>query len=300
MSIVSFFASLLPSFERGRIIEDIESLQKQLKENLLPSIKTATELRPAGKWQAPLVQQFDKLFVYVLPEYSRLGFAGGTQKIFEDLPHKLDLLEKEVNALFGKDITKETVTYRKANVLRFIELARFATEYATKSLLRFIAAESCVLRNKADLVDTQLVPAELRWLDENRDAYFQVLKILATPASNLIHALEAVPDVAIVPERADVVKETVGANKLDPLKMGFIGVKYNPIYHIRMAVAEAQVMWYKHQQEEKRVLELRLLDMKKAIEGKEDPKLQQAIEYNEGRLQKLNAELAQKQEDYGV
>jgi primosomal protein N'' len=50
--------------------------------------------------------------------------------------------------------------------------------------------------------------------------------------------------------------------------------------------------------EEKRMLEFRLLQLKQAEEGKKDAKLQQQIEYTEGRLQKINYKLKKMEEKY--
>lgn len=85
---------------------------------------------------------------------------------------------------------------------------------------------------------------------------------------------------------------------MDPYHFGLIPIKMNPIYHIRMAIAEWQVARYNAAIEEKRALEYRLLALKASSDGKKDAKLEEAIEYSEARLAKLNYKLATMEEDY--
>jgi hypothetical protein len=67
-----------------------------------------------------------------------------------------------------------------------------------------------------------------------------------------------------------------------------------------MQYAEWQVKRYNERREEKRQVELRLLDLKNADRGTFDPKLEEKIEYNESRLQDLKAILYDTEKDFGL
>lgn len=298
MILKQFIASLLPSFERNRITEDVDLLRSELKDNVLPAYKSATALTKGRPFKTKLLQDFNGVFILNLPQYRRVGFIEGTYSILASMPAKLDMLEGMVMELFAKDVTKDTITYRKASILQYLETVRFVNKYAARSLLRFAAAETQSLHGSEDNLDQNLTAAELQWLTGNQSAYIAALKVLALPEKDLSATLKEIPDIAVVPERMEVVKHTVGDKKLDPLRLGFIAADKNPIYHLRMAYAEWQVKRYQENVEEKRVLELRILALKEAYAGKKDARLAHQIEYTEGRLQKLRYATQQMEERY--
>lgn len=298
MNIMKFFSALLPNFERSRIVEDIDLLRTEAKDIILPAYKQAGSLTHGKKFGAQITQNFNELFLNTLPRYRQAGFVVGTHEFYVTVVEKLDILEKLVGDLFAKDVTKESLTYRKAAILQYLSALRFVNQYAQRSLLRFLAAEQFAALGQPERIDTQLSPGEKKWLDDNLSGYLQALKLLALPTKDLTAALNSIPEITIVPERFDAVKQTVGADKLDPLRFDFISANYNPIYFLRSLWAEYQVEAYKRDKETKRALEFRLLALRQAYEGHQDAKIQQQIEYTEGRIAKISAELAEKEARY--
>lgn len=294
-SIIKFFASLLPNFERNQILEDIELLRTDAKENILPAYEAAARDMKSKGFRANVIKKFNDLFIHLFPQTRRVGFVEATLDFFAPMDQNLAVIQEYVQELFAKDVTKDALTYRKVNIIRYLETVRFVQRYASRLLLRTLAAETNVALGREGAVDSQLSPMELRWLVENQNAYFASVKALWHTPAQLRQVLESIPDIVVIPERAEIIRSTIGADKLDPLKFGLISfgldANINPIYHFRMVYAEAQVAEYKRKVEEKRTLELRLLALKEAYEGKQDAKLAQNIEYSEGRLHRLNYQI---------
>jgi hypothetical protein len=65
----------------------------------------------------------------------------------------------------------------------------------------------------------------------------------------------------------------------------------NPIYTLQRFYVEFKHNLYKAGVEEARVLELKIQDLKCALDGREDVRLQKGLDYTKGRLDKLNAQL---------
>lgn len=301
MKILKFLGSLLPSFERSRVSEDVASLREEVVENIIPSAHAAAALTRGKKIQSSFGQNWSALFWAVLKEGPRLkdrNFFDGVEWLFHSIPDKLDVINKLVDEMFAKDVTRDTMTYRKASVIRYLEIVRFCAEYASRGMLRLLAAEANIAEGKPEAVDAQLTPAELAWFNNNQAAFFDSLRILQISPSDLQQTIDSIPDVTVVPEKASMIRETVGENNLDPMRLGLLNARHNPIYHIRMMTAEHQVRKYKAKKEEKRLLELRILRLKEAYQSKQDPRLSQQIEYNEGRLQRLNYELDQEAQQF--
>ncbi len=79
-----------------------------------------------------------------------------------------------------------------------------------------------------------------------------------------------------------------------PIMAGFVG---NPIYHIRLAVADWQIASYNKRKEDKKTLELKLLYLKSISNNEENPKLEKQIQFYEKRVAKLAYNINQIEEE---
>ena len=283
-----FFSKLLPNFERNNVAEDVQMLRDDISNNLLPAYKQATTITHDRKFASQIVSDFDEVFRLSAPAYKRVGYFNGMIAFLTGMADKLDLVARLIPEMFAKDITRESLTYRKTALLQYLSVARFVNEYSARQLLRLVAAEQMAQLGKVDQTDTQLSPAEKSWLTDNQSAYFQAIQFLSLPLKDLSSAFERIPEITVVPERFNEIAHTVGAGNLDPMGLGLISGDWNPIYHLRSLWVERQVEAYQRDKETKRALELRLMALRKAYDGTQDAKLESQIEYIEGRLSRIN------------
>lgn len=270
-------------------------LKEELRDTTLPPFKSAADHYNSMGFKAKTTTGYDKDFQSNCKTKLRGNYVSVVSTVLENMESRFDAVQKLVDEAFAKDVTAGGMTYFRANVLQYVETLSFTMRYSRKLLLWTLGEDNREF-NKGSRTVPSLVKAEIDWLMANRQAFYHCVEVQSVPMVEVEKKLRAVPDVAIVPGEIEVVEQTVGAHKLDPLHMGLISAKLNPIYYIRMAVSEWQVNRYKAAQEEKRALEYRLLALREAAEGKRDAKLEQMIEYTEGRLQKLNRKLAEMEE----
>ncbi len=295
MNITKFFAGLLPSFDRSQVIEDIEATRAKFDETVVPSAKMAEKLMHGQALKHPASLQFEQAFKNKLPLFGNRSWFQALQLMAVALSENLKYLEAQVPQQFAKDVTKATVTYRKAAALQLLEQMRFIADYATRHLSYLLECET-VARVGGSL--ERFIQPELDYLSQNQDAFLTALKYLYVPKAQFANTLDAIPEILVVPERQGVVESTVGAHKLDPFKLGLISTRWNPIYHLRMRVAEWQVKRYQLAKEEKRMLELRQLALQEALAGKQDARLQSQLDYTAGRLQNLEYQIQQMEDKY--
>lgn len=297
MSIGKYVGSLLPSFDKGRVEEDLRVLKEELSQSTIPPYESAAEYFGSEKFKSKECQQYDRLFGGRVKVERRMEgvYPVVIDHVLRRASDTVSMLEGEVDKYFGRDVAASGLTYARANLLRLIEVTYFVSRYARKLLLWTYDEEKKAHGRK---VGDPFTKAEIEWIFANRDAFFIALNVLAKPTSEIKGALYNIPDMVVVPEEVDIAEQTVGATKLDPLRMGIIPIKLNPIYHVRLAIAEFQVARYKAGQEEKRSLEYRLLALKEIKQDSGgDARLEQQIEYTENRIKKLNHKLAKMEED---
>lgn len=304
MNILKFVQKLLPTFKRSKLEVDIRRLQELLKKSVLPSIKKAIDVTRGQPLSTPLAAQYEQ----GIRKASGISSNVHTTlqilyNMYVSLQPKLDYIEKIVDEEFETDLARENMTYKQVTIVQFLGLAKFSMEYGMRLVTRLLAAEARARLNQAERIDDQLTANELEWFASNTQAFMQVVGLLHIPPLQLRQALEQMPEVIVQPEKSDIVHQTVGVDKLDPLRLNFINASamtLNPIYHIRLMKAELETQAYKNLELEAQVVELRLLELKQAYEDRQDPRLQEQIEYNESRLSRLRVEYNQQTLQYGL
>ncbi len=292
MKLGQFLKKLLPSFEKNQIIEDIKNTRDELSETL-PPLRSASEQFTRVDFKSRDVQEFQKRFVRATGDKSP-NFVVAVCRMVESIDKNLNAVERLVDRYFAEDVIKDGMTYVRANLLQYVELMTFSIRYARHLLLWTYQVESQTADKSSPVNFTR---GELSWLQDNTENFFKMYPFLTIPEDQLTKTINNIPDALITEDNVDVLAATVGLQKLDPFRMNFIGVKFNPIYHVRMAVAEWQVARLKLAKEERNQLELRLQHMRGLQEGVQDPKREQLIKYSEERLQKMKAKIMKEEDE---
>jgi hypothetical protein len=141
-----------------------------------------------------------------------------------------------------------------------------------------------------------LSPGQIKEVQANFADFAKAISIFGDDAKKVEQLFEAMPDVSFGKD-PEMTAQTLGENKVNPFGvMGFSRATLNPIYHVRLMIAEYQADRYKEAQELKQVLELRVLSLEYANKKMPDVKLEKEIEYTQSRIDRL-AEKIRKAEE---
>ncbi len=276
MKALNYLKSLLPNFAKSTVLEDVRLTKLVLVTITEPSYSDAMRLFGSRK------------------------FANNDLKAdwenFKPMQTTLDLIETLIERDYNEDIAGAGVTYYKAAVLQMLESVSFAADYAMKYLNYVLVLETAELDDAEDIstadeLASALVPAELRFIKERFIDFCTVMNTLSRPTATIKTDFESIPDINITEAGDAVVRGNIGAAKLDPFMHSLIPIQLNPIYHVRMRMAEWQNERHQQAKAEKDVLELRKLRMERMIQGKKDPALEQQIAYTQKRIDDLRASI---------
>jgi hypothetical protein len=296
MKLQKFIALMLPTFEKGRLTEELQVVRNELKEITLPPLREASEFYRNSKLKAKNTQNYDKNFLKIAKiEKANGNYVTVMYQVLSQMEERMDVLGKLIDRAFAKDVGSSSISFLRANILQYLEVVSFSSRYARRLLLWTLSEEQDETNSPYKLPKA-MSKAEDRWIWDNRDNFAYCLSILSIDTRRMESSFQAIPDMVVAPDDIPAVEATVGATKTDPFHFGIIPVRLNPIYYIRMSIAEWQVNRYKAAVEEKRALEYRLLMLKDG--GQPDAKLEQEIVYTEGRLQKLNKKIADMEEGF--
>lgn len=301
MKIDQFFKSLLPSFSKDTVLEDCRITKGEIRETVKPAYDEAAKLMKNWKFKSPEVERLAKDFGQFVNRTHGNIVVTLEQKIPAVLEN-LDEVEELIKQTYADEVAAGGITYLKAQLLQFVEGASFFAKYS-RALLNFIYVhESAPYVQESDeqydAVQESLIPAEVAYIQNNFQSFCVVLNALSGSSGDIKKQLAEVPDIVITDDNAKTLPHSVGQAKLDPLKFGFIPVFLNPIYHVRIAIAEWQIEQYKLAQRELQMLQMRKLNLEKLVQNQPNPVLQQKIGEAERAIHGLKAKIAKMEKDY--
>lgn len=283
MKVENYVRSVLPSMEKVQIKEDLRNLKEELDGKSIPPFVSA-------------VDYFNKSYTFKSRDVLAL------QKIVDrrvDTRHKnlvmlahaaLEQSSKNVGVVidmvethYSNDVIRDGMTYLKVSINQYIESMSFMSIYARRLLLVIYGLEGMGNTGSVD----KALSRDLRWIEKRFNDFLVCIKANLKSEKILKKEMAAIPDMQVRPEAVAIVRENVGADKIDPNNFGFISAALNPVYHIRMAWTKWQIHRLRLAEEEKELLEFKLAQLKNDRAGKKDAKLEEIIERYEGRVQKL-------------
>lgn len=297
MDIFKFIGKLLPSVERNNVIDALRTLKKELEEQTIPTYQQAFDagvFQSTAKFKSKWAQDFQVLFTNGTRNLRVRGnYVEGSLTVLKTLPARIDWLIEQFEKKTDQTIVANGITFPVANLMQFHQAVDFVVKFSRKVLLMTYINETSDYFKQRN-IDTPFTPADIKEINGALSDYVRTLAVVAHP--DIVKTLNSVPDVVV--EGSDQAG-TVGAYgnaRLQPL--GFTSAYHmNPIYMVRQWIADLQVARYEEAKAERAALELFLIQLQQAQQGKEDAAVQKQIEYHNGRLQRLSLQIAKMEED---
>lgn len=304
MKIGKFLTQLLPSFERERLLNDIEGLRQQagILQDFLEKSFVELGSQPI---KSKALHEFDKRFVHAFNQQHHItlppknqSFVAGSLVLVKALPSKLAIVERMATELFEIDITRETMTYRRAALVQYLSVVRFSLDFTSRQLSRMLSNETDARLGKEGQSEGQLNAAERKWFAASESQFLDGLRVYATPAQVVEKELNDTPDITLVADKIEIVRATVGVGKVDPLRMNLLAGESSLFYRVGLKFAEWQAAKYKAVVEERKCIQIKLLALQQANNGQQDLRTQKLKEMYEGALIKANYQLSEMEERY--
>ena len=296
------FIMMLPdTIQKSSIIEQSRVIRKELEDSTISVYNNAKGVFVARDLSTYELTDLQKT-------YERL--SGRKQCVIDDIEQALPKLVENLKAVeeiaqksFGETLVKSSISVREINVLQFISLASFISRYARKLLAYFYACESATFKESSLKVKESFSKADLKYINGNFIDFINALGSLSIDDRKLEQILKSLPDIRVGPDNARSIFSLQSNSKIDPLRMqnAMIGDVtrglHGLLFSFMMRWAERQADAYKLALEEKRMLEYRLLLLKRQREGKTDAKLEKEIAVIEDRIARLAYKIQREEED---
>lgn len=279
-----FVDTILPSFERIQILDEVERVIKDTKEVVLPGLDINDEtIRSSATHNMvfnALNRSGGKLFKGNVVNYIK--------KVTELTIDGKDDLIKLVEKTFNRKISKEGLDYKRGHLLHLVSLLEFYNRYAIQFLL---VTTKEVLDDKyypVDKVESMFVKDS-----DNINKFVAVCHALEHEFKNYTKLMVKVDGITMDEDTREVTETTLGEDA-DPLSVGFYTVDFNPFYLIGKVANQIYVFFFDIKREQARKLALHVTKLKQQREGASEEEIaaiDKAIGYHSDRLNKMNGEI---------
>lgn len=305
MKILQFIKSLLPRIERSAIADDLRVTEKEFAKVVIPSWNSATEHfklnKPISDELKTLQLLFTQRFNYNRSSKSS-SFIVDVNLRLKNLHENILFINSVLDNEVSKDVIRDGLTMRAAFVIRAASNMSLISRYML-SLLNYIYMAEAQERDQELSEALQISKAEVRYVEETFERFATLYSDYSIEPDLFSKQLIGLPDVFINEKTEAVVRALYDkVTDIDPLESGGLaGFGGNPIYMVRLQVAQWQNNRYESAKSKKRQLELRLayLEMKQKG-GSSESSLEKEIMILQDRIEKLDYKLREVDEELGI
>lgn len=300
LKLVSFIKSLLPHMSKEQILEDLRVTSGELDQVVIPSFQDANEFFRVNKVSSDEVKDITEDFYQGLERgkiAKQSSIVGEVNVRLGFIKENLVYVQSQIEALLGRDVITEGLTAKKAILIRAANQLAFISRFST-DLLNYIYVQESSQVN-ADVAEViELAPAVIKHVKANIKMFASLLGDYGISNDEFTKIYTKIPDVVVSAKNEAAVAGLFKQSDIDPFNSPFVsGFTGNPIYHVRLLLAEWQASRYKAQKEKKRMLELRLLHLRLIQEKKQDPKLEAEINYIQSRVDSIQRYMRDVEQD---
>lgn len=290
MKIVDFVKGLLPALEKNQVLEDLRVTMAELENILQPNFKTASDFFKSSKHSSNQVKYISETFYKNLDSggiAKQPNFIGEVAVRTKNLQDNARYIYEQIEKIMERDIIHDGLTAKKALLIRAASGMSFISNFSI-DLLNYVYVFESINAN-AEVEDSiKLSPAEIKKVEARIHLFARMISDYGMDNKKFTKIITEVPEVIVNSKTSMSVASLYPERSVDPLSASYIsGFKANPIYHIRLSIAEWQASRYKVNKDKKKMLELRLLHLKLLNEKKNSAKVEAEIEYIQARIAKI-------------
>lgn len=303
-NVSTFISSLLPSFESSKVKDNLTNLNTEIGEHTIPAMASLLlAFPPKWKWKNKDVAYLNN---YIADNYKgRISVRDANSldianQCLVNMQTTLPFAIKQVVDMFGGNIAATGLTFDKATVLRYAEVAEFVINY-TRKLSNFISATELAELTGSRVTVSNVSPGDLEFLKSGVHTFVVGLDIMALTVADLKSGYATIPKAIVDESSENDMSVVVGRDKMDPFGFASLPFPLSVFLHVRLAIADWQMDRYEQAVADAKVIQYRSLLIKQMIEnGTGDANVEGLLEDEEAELKVVKRKIAQMEDKYGL
>ena len=298
-TISSFVAGLLPMTDKADVLQRFADVIEEIEEITIPSFKAYNSVFKNTKYKSVTGKNIEELLRNNLRSRDPLGVI--VEKSLEEGVKNLKVLRQYVQNDRAHSFAKDAMRYKTASIMRFLEAAAYASRYANKLTNYLVTVETLEANGEANNVTRELPPNDVEFIKGGLPNFAVVLKILTNDHTEVQKTLEETPDIIVTgdPEQDKLTEGASDYKAVDPLRVNFISLDWNPFWHIGRMWINYRARVYHAMIAERETMETRLLIYKnQQSSGARDARTEARAREAQARLDNLNKEIAKMEKSW--
>lgn len=231
---------------------------------------------------------------------SNMGFGiKSSETIFsylatnlDNIVDHIDLFERLTKQELPDTLAPKGMDLRQINTLQLSEAVAFTVAYTRFLCVYLTRGEFAILASEKKLdAEADQLQYEHEMFEAGMLPYLTALRTMTKPIAATQEALSKVPEINVGDADFNILRATLTQTRMDVGSLSGQNFEWNPIYHIRMSIAERNELRYRECKAQLSCFQLQLQRYKLASNGKQDARLDREISYLEREVRALSAEL---------
>lgn len=284
-NLLRFFNSLHHTTKKDDVMDNLNMTFSEMHEKVIPALDNII----TNLGDSSIIKKSSILSLLAISTGIKVKDNRDLLIKIKNIISNISKNEKSVKSLVTSSlpdvITDKTATVRDLAILKLISDLSSLTLYTLDFLYYILttAGESDYPKIKFTQIKND-IPDFSSVLNAYKDNFVKTLDNIKKIAN---------VDMVTEPDKIDMFEKVVsrqGKIVNTPTVSGFIG---NPIYHVRLLLADRDINKYENLKDKKKLLELRVMELKSQENGESNPKLAKQIDYYEDKIAKVEYKISQ-------
>lgn len=290
MKILDFVKNLTPMFKKRDLVDQMRITVAEVRETTIPVYQEMVKDYATWKFTSSEVTRIIPTFNQIVKK-RKGNIVVSILATLENMANIGDKLIPVLEREFEDTQVTKALTYSQTQKIQLVEAIDFVNRYARKFVNYVVVAETTKY-DSGNTLEKRLNKAQRLEVETYFTNFCILINAFNQTPSEVLALFDRIPSILVTPENHLNVEATIGRTKLDPLNFNFISANWNPFYLIGLVRNSRNALRYEEAKADLEMIRLRLLNLKSLTNGEPDPVIQREIEYNEERVQALEAKIA--------
>ena len=289
-NLINYVKNTFHTIKKEDVVKNLDDIATAIKEEVLPTLDVVIknsdlEIINKSKYIKPIMitsgikaKDGRELFVKIKGIITNINKALGNLEtlVLDELP---DI------------VSDKTITVKDAAILKTIS--------DIGNITLFTSDVAYLILIDGNVNDTEFPKKKINDVIDGIPTYGNMLKVYGSNFNNKLENIKKLPDTKLVLDnkKANMLEKIVSKNAklIDvPNASSFNG---NPIYHVRMWLVDIEMLKYERLKDKKKLIELKIMELKLKAKNESNDKLTKQIEYYEEKLAKIDYKISKIEEN---
>jgi len=289
-NLINYVKNTFHTIKKEDVVKNLDDIATAIKEEVIPTLDVViknSDLEVINKSK----------YVKSLMITSGIKAKDGRdlfvkiKGIVTNINKSLSNLESLVLDELPDVVSDKTITVKDATILKTI------SDIGNITLFTGDVAYLILIDGNVD--NTEFPKKKINDIIDNIPTYGNMLKVYGSNFNKTLENIKKLPDTLLVLDnkKANMLEKIVSKNAklIDiPNSSNF---NYNPIYHVRMWLVDVEMLKYERLKDKKKLIELKIMELKLKAKNESNDKLTKQIEYYEEKLAKIDYKISKIEEN---